>query len=50
MYDPSTGNKDSEIAPHTQFKELPKNWKCPGCGCEKDLFEVVEEKENRLDF
>ena len=37
-YVPELGDEDSEIAPGTQFKDLPEDWVCPECAEAKDQF------------
>ncbi len=37
-YVPELGDAESEIAPGTQFKDLPENWVCPECAESKDQF------------
>ena len=42
VYDPETGDPDSDIGPGTSFDELPDDWTCPICGAPKDNF-IVED-------
>ena len=37
-YIPELGDEDSDIAPSTQFKDLPEEWVCPECAEAKDQF------------
>ena len=37
-YVPELGDEESEIAPGTQFKDLPEDWVCPECAEAKDQF------------
>jgi len=37
-YVPELGDEDSEVAPGTQFKDLPEDWVCPECAESKDQF------------
>lgn len=37
-YIPELGDEDSDIAPGTQFKDLPEEWVCPECAEAKDQF------------
>lgn len=37
-YIPELGDEDSEIAPGTQFADLPEEWVCPECAEAKDQF------------
>jgi rubredoxin len=39
VYDPAKGDPEHGIKPGTRFEELPKDWVCPECGAEKDMFE-----------
>ena len=38
IYDPLEGDKESGIAPGTDFKDLPGDWVCPNCGAGKEAF------------
>ena len=40
-YDPSEGDPDNNIAPGTQFKDIPDNWVCPDCKARKADFEAA---------
>jgi len=42
VYDPEKGDPENGVRPGTPFEKLPKDWVCPACGAEKDMFE----KEN----
>jgi len=42
VYDPSVGDPDEDIAPGTEFEDLPDDWYCPVCGAGKDDFEIKE--------
>lgn len=37
-YVPELGDPDAEIAPGTQFRDLPDEWVCPECGEDKEQF------------
>lgn len=37
-YDPGIGDPEGEIAPGTQFENIPDEWTCPDCGEEKNMF------------
>jgi rubredoxin len=39
VYDPESGDPDSNVAPGTAFENLPDSWVCPICGAGKDQFE-----------
>jgi rubredoxin len=41
VYDPALGDPDNDIAPGTDFADLPEDWVCPHCGVGKDLFEAA---------
>jgi len=28
----------------TPFEELPKDWRCPSCGAEKEYFQALEDE------
>ena len=38
-YNPADGDPDGNIAPGTQFKDIPEDWVCPVCGAAKSDFE-----------
>ena len=38
VYDPETGDADSDIAQNTPFSELPDDWRCPICNAAKNQF------------
>ena len=42
IYDPATGDPDSDIPTGTPFEKLPDDWVCPLCGADKDVFSPVE--------
>ena len=44
IYNPKVGNEAAGVKPHTEFDDLPDDWKCPVCGKEKDNFKLREEK------
>ncbi|MGM9973417.1 MAG: acyl-CoA dehydrogenase family protein [Clostridiaceae bacterium] len=37
-YIPEKGDVDGDVAPGTQFKDVPAEWMCPDCGDKKDNF------------
>ena len=41
VYDPETGDLDSDIAAGTAFADIPDDWVCPECGAGKGEFSVV---------
>lgn len=43
IYDPATGDPDSDIAPGTAFEAIPEDWVCPVCGAAKADFEIYNE-------
>ena len=42
IYDPTVGDEKNGIPAGTAFENLPKDWKCPGCGAEKEYFVPVD--------
>jgi len=38
VYDTAEGIPEKGIAPGTPFEDLPKDWRCPGCGANKRIF------------
>lgn len=38
IYDDSQGYPEVEVRPQMKFPDLPREWVCPICGAEKDLF------------
>jgi len=42
VYDPAAGDEANNIAPGTQFKDLPEEWACPICYAEKSEFDPME--------
>jgi rubredoxin len=38
VYDPQIGDPSGDIAPGTDFKDIPDGWICPECGAGKDDF------------
>lgn len=42
IYDPEVGDPDADIAPGTEFEDLPEDWVCPVCSVGKDDFEKVD--------
>ena len=42
IYDPAEGDPDNNVAPGTEFANLPADWVCPVCGAAQDAFEAVE--------
>lgn len=43
IYDPKAGDPSSEIAPGTEFDNLPEDWVCPVCGSTKDKFKPLDD-------
>ncbi|MGB2927558.1 MAG: rubredoxin [Desulfobacterales bacterium] len=41
MYNPDKGDRKGKIPKGTQFKDLPDDWKCPGCGASKEQFKKM---------
>jgi rubredoxin len=42
IYGDSQGSPQVAVPPETKFSDLPREWVCPICGAEKDLFIEVE--------
>ena len=42
VYDPAIGDEKNGFPPGTAFEDLPDNWKCPGCGAEKEFFNPAD--------
>ena len=42
VYEVEKGDPDNNIAPGTEFADLPEDWVCPACGVGKDQFSPVE--------
>lgn len=43
IYDPVEGDPDGDIAPGTEFEDIPDDWVCPICFVGKEDFELIEE-------
>jgi rubredoxin len=43
VYDPAVGDPDNNIAPGTDFKDIPDSWLCPVCGVPKSEFDPIAE-------
>ncbi|MEO1751754.1 FAD-dependent oxidoreductase [Thiofaba sp. EF100] len=43
IYDETTGDPDSGLAPGTRFEDIPEDWSCPLCGVTKADFITLEE-------
>ena len=42
VYDKDQGDEKSGIAPGTEWKDVPEDYKCPECGADKSKF-IVEQ-------
>jgi len=42
VYDPEQGDEQWQIAPGTEFADLPAHWTCPRCEGRADQFMLVE--------
>ena len=42
IYDPAKGDDMNDIAPGTDFDDLPENWICPLCYAGKELFDPYD--------
>lgn len=40
-YDEKLGLPEHGIEPGTKWEDIPDDWRCPDCGTEKSLFELV---------
>ena len=38
VYDEDKGEEKKDVAPGTAFEDLPKDWVCPTCGADLDMF------------
>jgi len=43
-YDPALGDPQWQIAPGTEFADLPAHWSCPQCQGSAEQFMVVHEE------
>ena len=41
VYDKDVGDEKNGIAPGTEWKDVPEDYKCPECGADKSKF-IVE--------
>jgi rubredoxin len=41
VYDPAQGDPQWQIAPGTEFAQLPPHWSCPRCEGRRDQFMVL---------
>ena len=39
VYDPADGDPEHDVAPGTDFADVPADWVCPICGAGKDAFD-----------
>ena len=44
-YDEKVGDPDNDIAPGTQFEDLPDDFVCPECGMGKEDFEKEQDED-----
>jgi rubredoxin len=42
IYDPEVGDEKHGIPAGTPFEDLPDDWRCPGCGAEKEYFNPLD--------
>ena len=42
-YSESDGWPEGNIAPGTEWENVPNNWRCPQCGAVKSKFEPADE-------
>jgi rubredoxin len=38
IYDPEVGEERKNVAPNTDWPDVPKNFRCPSCGAGKKAF------------
>ena len=43
IYDPAVGDPENDIAPGTEFEDLPEDWVCPLCNADKSEFEAIDD-------
>ncbi|MEB3294459.1 MAG: rubredoxin [Synechococcales bacterium] len=41
VYEPVKGDNRGNIAPNTDFPDLPNQWRCPVCGVPKNRFQNI---------
>ena len=41
IYDEEAGHPTSDIAPGTEWENVPEDWTCPLCGVGKEDFEEI---------
>ena len=46
IYKVSKGDPENNIAPETEFDELPDDWTCPLCAAGKEDFEVADDTDD----
>ena len=42
IYDEADGHPKKGIVPGTTFGLLPNDFECPGCGCGKEAFDLLQ--------
>ena len=42
IYDPESGDPETQVRPGTEFNDLIDDWKCPVCGADKGSFDIIE--------
>lgn len=42
IYDEAIGDVRRGILPGTAFSLVPEHYECPGCGCEKEAFDLLQ--------
>ena len=43
VYDPASGDADTQILPGTPFQMLPDYWRCPQCDAAPDKFLPIDD-------
>ncbi len=49
IYRVAKGDPDNDIAPETEFDDLPEDWCCPLCAAGKEDFEIADEDNDYED-
>ena len=44
IYDEEKGDPGNGIAPGTKFEDLPQDYECPGCYCERQAYSPIRPK------
>lgn len=44
IYDETAGQPTRGVVPGTAFEQLPQDFECPSCGCEKEAFDPLQSR------